>query len=115
MKLIDTQHTDLLKKALDAYALRQKAIASNVANIDTPGYKRLEVNFEDALQKAQKLQTVQTDFDDVQLKLQESEEKPLLEDEMMTLADTQIRAQLVTRTLRHNFQLLKAGIIGRNA
>jgi flagellar basal-body rod protein FlgB len=115
MKLIDTQHTDLLKKALDAYALRQKAIASNVANIDTPGYKRLEVNFEDALQKAQKLQTVQTDFDDVQLKLQETDEKPLLEDEMMTLADTQIRAQLVTRTLRHNFQLLKAGIIGRNA
>ncbi len=86
-----------------------------MANIDTPGYKRLEVNFEDALQKAQKLQTVQTDFDDVQLKLQETEEKPLLEDEMMTLADTQIRAQLVTRTLRHNFQLLKAGIIGRNA
>ena len=53
MKLVDSNHTNLLKTALDAYALRQKAIASNVANIDTPGYKRLEVPFESQLQKAQ--------------------------------------------------------------
>lgn len=114
MKLIDTRHTDLLKKSLDAYALRQKAIASNVANIDTPGYKRIEVPFEEQLQKAQSMQSVRADINEIQPKFQELDEKPLLEDEMMTLADTQIRAQLVTRSLRHSFQLLKAGIIGRN-
>jgi flagellar basal-body rod protein FlgB len=31
------------KKMLDATALRHEAIASNLANIETPGYKRLEV------------------------------------------------------------------------
>lgn len=114
MKLIDTRHTDLLKKSLDAYALRQKAIASNVANIDTPGYKRIEVPFEEQLRKAQQMQSSARDFNEMEPQLKELDEAPLLEDEMLTLADTQIRAQLVTRSLRHSFQLLKAGITGRN-
>ena len=114
MKLIDTRHTDLLKKSLDAYSLRQKAIASNVANIDTPGYGRLEVNFEEQLQKAQEMQSGSGNISDIDVRINQTEEQPLLEDEMMTLADTQIRAQLVTRSLRHSFQLLKAGIVGRN-
>jgi len=114
MKLVDSNHTDLLKTALDAYALRQKAIASNVANIDTPGYKRLEVPFESQLQKAQNSGSGGADMSKIQPSLQETEEMPLIENEMMALADTQIRAQLVTRSLRHNFQLLRAGITGRN-
>ncbi|HZT21368.1 MAG TPA: flagellar basal body rod protein FlgB [Verrucomicrobiae bacterium] len=31
------------KKQLDAIALRQDAIASNIANLETPGYRRLDV------------------------------------------------------------------------
>ena len=31
------------KKSLDAVALRQQAIASNIANLETPGYKRLDL------------------------------------------------------------------------
>jgi flagellar basal-body rod protein FlgB len=31
------------KKELDAISLREQAIASNIANLETPGYKRLEV------------------------------------------------------------------------
>ena len=42
------------KKTLDAVALRQEAIASNIANLETPGYKRLDVapNFQAELQRA---------------------------------------------------------------
>ncbi len=40
----------LLYKSLDAGALRSKAISENLANVDTPGYKRKEVNFEEQLQ-----------------------------------------------------------------
>jgi flagellar basal-body rod protein FlgB len=39
-------------KGLDAAALRGRAIAENLANVDTPGYQRKEVNFEEQLQKA---------------------------------------------------------------
>jgi flagellar basal-body rod protein FlgB len=42
------------KKMLDATALRHEAIASNIANLETPGYKRLDVApaFNDALSRA---------------------------------------------------------------
>lgn len=42
------------KKMLDATAVRQEAIASNIANLETPGYKRLDLapTFEAQLQQA---------------------------------------------------------------
>ena len=33
-------------RALDAASLRQQAIANNLANVNTPGYKRQDVTFE---------------------------------------------------------------------
>lgn len=42
----------MVYKSLDASALRAKAVAQNLANVDTPGYQRKEVNFEEQLQKA---------------------------------------------------------------
>jgi len=38
--------------ALDGLAVRQRVISSNVANIDTPGFKGAEVNFETRLKQA---------------------------------------------------------------
>lgn len=32
--------------------MRQKAIANNIANVNTPGYQRIEVSFESELRKA---------------------------------------------------------------
>ena len=40
-----------LSKTLDAAASRQKAIANNIANVETPGYKRHSVSFEDELRR----------------------------------------------------------------
>lgn len=42
------------KKTLDASELRQQAIASNIANLETPGYKRVDLapSFEQALERA---------------------------------------------------------------
>lgn len=42
----------LLEKAMDASTLRQKVLAGNIANVDTPHYKRQDVQFETILQKA---------------------------------------------------------------
>jgi flagellar basal-body rod protein FlgB len=38
-----------LESALDGLSMRQKAIANNIANINTPGYTAERVSFEDAL------------------------------------------------------------------
>lgn len=42
----------LLEAGMKAESLRQKVIASNLANIETPGYRRLDVKFEELLAKA---------------------------------------------------------------
>jgi flagellar basal-body rod protein FlgB len=44
--------TELLQAGVHAEQLRQKAIASNVANLKTPGYRRVDIEFNQALAKA---------------------------------------------------------------
>jgi flagellar basal-body rod protein FlgB len=41
-----------LRAAMSGLAARQRTIANNVANVDTPGFKASEVRFEDALKAA---------------------------------------------------------------
>ncbi|MDB5311711.1 MAG: flgB [Gemmataceae bacterium] len=43
---------ELLSQILDTSSLRHRVIAQNVANVNTPGYRRLEVGFETDLAKA---------------------------------------------------------------
>lgn len=47
-----TEHIAILERALGASGLRQQALAQNLANVNTPGYKALRVTFEDALASA---------------------------------------------------------------
>ena len=42
----------LIESAMNGASLRHRAIASNIANVDTPGYKRLQVSFEDNLSQS---------------------------------------------------------------
>ncbi len=43
---------DFLEAGIKAESLRQKTIANNVANLKTPGYRRIDVKFEELLAKA---------------------------------------------------------------
>ena len=43
---------DVLDLGIRSENLRQQAIANNVANLDTPGYHRFDVEFKDLLAKA---------------------------------------------------------------
>lgn len=45
-------YINVLDKAADASWLRNEVIANNIANVDTPGYKRHDVNFEEELERA---------------------------------------------------------------
>jgi len=42
-------HLNLLTRLLDATEMRQKVIGQNIANVNTPGYRRMDVSFEAAL------------------------------------------------------------------
>jgi flagellar basal-body rod protein FlgB len=55
-RLFNTETRMLVYKGLDANAMRGRAYAQNIANAQTSGYKRLEVNFEDQVREAMKKQ-----------------------------------------------------------
>ncbi len=44
-------YINVLQKAADASWLRNEAISNNIANVDTPGYKRQDVDFESVLER----------------------------------------------------------------
>jgi flagellar basal-body rod protein FlgB len=44
--------TVVLTKSLDATGMRHRVIADNIANVETPGFTRSDVNFEAQLQEA---------------------------------------------------------------
>lgn len=52
MNLFTDPVTVALAKTLDAAALRQRVIADNIANADTPGFKKATVEFEALLRQA---------------------------------------------------------------
>ncbi len=51
-RLFNSETRMLVYKGLDANAMRGRAIAQNIANAQTPEYKRVEVNFEEQVREA---------------------------------------------------------------
>ena len=41
----------VLQAALEGYSARHRAVVHNIANVDTPGFQRIEVDFEERLRK----------------------------------------------------------------
>ncbi|WP_088005919.1 flagellar basal body rod protein FlgB [Indiicoccus explosivorum] len=49
-----------LEQGLTYAAAKQKAVASNIANVDTPGYKAKTVSFDSFLEDAKKMEAYRT-------------------------------------------------------
>ncbi len=109
---METDQLKLLANAMQAYAWRAKALTSNIANLDTPDYRRMSVSFEDALQDARHTVDGAERLSNVKPNMEVEEAPPNLEDELMEMADTQMRTQLASRALREQFDLLRTGITG---
>jgi len=52
LAILDKTSIPVASKGLDAYTHRGRAIANNIANVSTQGYRRIEVSFEEQLRKA---------------------------------------------------------------
>lgn len=50
--IVKSSQVELLSHLLEAASLRHAAIAHNIANVNTPNYRRLEVNFEAEVERA---------------------------------------------------------------
>ena len=125
----------LLVKSLDAGMLRSRVIANNIANINTPGYQRLDVSFEDELRKAldaSKLRGMQTndkhlplgrpDIAGVNAKVHKPIDPTLpsgvnnvdIDKEMADLAQTQIQYNFSAKFLKGKYTRLNAAIQARS-
>lgn len=109
---MDSAKVDMLKSALQAYAWRTQAAAANLANLDSPGYNKTSISFEEEMQRVLQSRGKRLPGD-VKPEIVVEQGPPILEDELMDLADTQMRTQMATRALRGFFNTMRTSISGR--
>ncbi len=129
--LINRTQLPTLHSAMDAYSLRQRAIANNIANVETVGYKKKEVDFEEDFRKVVLsdreglARTHRKHFPNslsplaVNGKLKVSEDKFFnginnvdIDKEIALLTKTQINYDAMTKLTTKHFKLLKMAIKG---
>lgn len=111
---MDTGQLSLLRNAMTAYTKRRRALSGNLANVDTPGYDRTSVSFEEELRDVRD-DALGGDQSEVEAEVVVEDEKPVLEEELMALSDTQMRMQHASRAVSHHFDLMRTGITGRSS
>lgn len=110
--MFDSVTINALTSALDGLALRQRAIADNIANINTPDYHAKRVRFEEAL--ADSVQagdgrvgaTVGASLEPTRL----NGNNVNLDTETMSDIDTGLRYQLALKAMDSQFTVLKTAI-----
>ena len=113
-------------RALDAYALRHQAISNNLANVNTPGYKRQEVRFEDRLAGAlsahksgfdggmNAVANVKPSMTTINSTSERADKNNIdLEAENIDLATNTLRFEAISQQVTGYFSGLKAVISGR--
>lgn len=116
----------LARKLLDASSLRQDAIASNLANLETPGYHRLDVdtNFAAKLKASYETGTLQSSPGISALNPILTEDKTAravrtdgnnvaLEQELLAMNRNSMEYSYLTDVVTHNIKQLKLAISGQ--
>jgi flagellar basal-body rod protein FlgB len=133
MRGIFDQHLALLSRSLDFRSRRNNVLASNIANLETPGFKAKDLVFENALGDAMKanlpgpLEVTDPRHFDGRNILPLSEVKPAviltsnpvgnldensvdLEREMVKLGENQVVYQSLVQMVAHKFSQLRMSI-----
>jgi flagellar basal-body rod protein FlgB len=120
-------YVNLLEKAADASMTRYNVIANNIANNDTPNYKRKDVNFEDYLleeltsgssrslrEKVADVDlgnltpTTYTDYSELSYRLDGNNVD--IDTENVELASTQIKYNALIDSITYEFNMYKAAL-----
>jgi len=114
MSIIDDPAIAALTRFLDVNVYRSELVMSNMANIDTPGYRTRDVNFSQEMERAGGNLEYAT-FSPVARPVRGLLERPdgnnvSLERESLLLADTQLRFNLGVQLLRDEFKSILSAI-----
>ena len=118
-------YIDVLTKAADASWLREEILTNNLANVDTPGYKRKDITFQSYLMqeltsgdstslrtrindvdKNNLTATVYTDYAELSYRLDGNNVD--VDTENVELASEQIKYQALTESISSEFARFKA-------
>ena len=118
-------YINVLDKAADASWKRETLLANNIANVDTPGYKRQDIDFQSVLKSElnnyefmnldQKMKSVRldklnasvyTDHENYSYRLDGNNVD--IDTEQVELASEQIKYQALTQSITAEFQRLQA-------
>ena len=115
----------LARKLLDASALRSEAIASNIANAETPGYRRLDVSPDFADQLKARCQAGELARDSGSLRpslIQDPYARTVrpdgnsvdIEKELLAMNKNSVEYEFLTDVVSGNIKQLKMAISGRS-
>lgn len=90
---------DLLAAGIRAEAVRQRAIANNIANLETPGYRRVDIKFEQLLAKALKA-SGEVNLEEIEPQIYQPKQTPVKSNGNDVNLETEV-GQMVKNTLRH--------------
>jgi len=121
-------HSDnyqLARKLLDGAALRQEAIASNIANAETPGYRRLDISadFAEQLKARSRTGELHGPGDDLKATLvQDPHARSVrpdgnsveIEHELLAMNKNAVEYEFLTEVVSKNIKQLKMAITGRS-
>ena len=112
MSWMQTKLIDLASRAMDLAALRHTLVSSNLANVDTPGYRTRDVDFEGEMCRATEgLSLGEPRVQQVRGLVERPDGNNVsLDREGLSLADTQLRYRLSAQLLRVEFRRLLAAI-----
>ena len=124
-KILNTDYSNLLKKATKVYGKQHEAIAQNIANSNTKNYKRINTDFSSQLQTAvqnsgvkvsrnKHIQHSNWGANSMDKDPSSPEGQVDIAREMTDLSVNQIRFELVTRALQRYYSGISAAIVGRN-
>lgn len=119
INMFEVNLSNVMEKSLDALWLKQNVISNNIANVDTPGYKSQEVEFEDLLSKAVSNSNDIKDIDVPDAKVIKNSNTSIREDgnnvdidtENIELYRTQIQYEYMVKKLSDQYSNIKLAIM----
>jgi flagellar basal-body rod protein FlgB len=113
----DMQIIQMVEAGIRAEAARQKAIATNIANMNSPGYRRIDVRFEELLAKALKkgdkvdVSTIEPEvYEPNMTNIKANGNDVSLDMEVGEMVKNSLRHKLFAAVLRKKYQQMQSAI-----
>lgn len=110
--MFDSVTMNALSSALDGLALRQRTIAQNIANVNTPNYHAKVVSFEDALARsvADGSGLTSATTTDSSAPTRQDGNNVSLDSETLNNIETVLRYQFATRAVNMDFDATRSAL-----